>query len=57
MLHLSSGAKLELLDYSPYKSNAMTTGQTIELDFMVSGVTDFSKPLIKCLSYDYYDNI
>ena len=57
MLHLSSGARLELLDYSPYKSNAMTTGQTIELDFMVSGVTDFSKPLIKCLSYDYYDNI
>ena len=51
MLHLSSGAKIELLDYSPYRSNAMTTGQTIELDFMVSGVTDFSKPLIKCLSY------
>lgn len=57
MLHLSSGAKLELLDYSPYKSNAMTTGQTIELDFMVSGVTDFSKPLIHCLSYDHNDNI
>ena len=52
MLHLSSGAKITLENYSPYVNNAMRTGQTIELDFMVSGVTDFSKPLIHCLSYD-----
>jgi hypothetical protein len=29
----------------------MGTGLTIELDFMLSGVTDFTKPLISCLSY------
>jgi hypothetical protein len=42
MLHLSSGAKITLENYSPYANNAMRTGQTIELDFMISGVTDFS---------------
>lgn len=57
MLHLSSGAKITLEDYSPYVNNAMRTGQTIELDFMISGVTDFSKPLIHCLSYDNSNNI
>lgn len=58
MLHLSSGAKLTLENYYPYSSdkNIMTQGagglgQTIELDFKISGTTDFTKPLISCLSY------
>lgn len=57
MLHLSAGAKITLEDYSPYRQDAMENGQTIELDFMISGVTDFSKPLIKCLSYDNNNEI
>ena len=58
-LHLSSGAKLTVNNYYPYSQdkNIMTNnsngnGQTIELDFKVSGVVDFEKPLIQCLSKD-----
>ena len=51
MLHLSAGAKLEVSNLFPFDINAMTSGQTIELDFKVSGVTDFSAGLIECLSY------
>ena len=50
-LHLSSGAKLEIDNFYPFDTNAMSNGQTIELDFKFSGVTDFSKGLIECLSY------
>ena len=56
MLHLSAGAKLEVSNFFPYNENAMIKGQTIELDFKITGVTDFSKGLIECLSYQN-DNI
>ena len=51
-LHLTSGAKLTVDNFYPYATDAMKSGQTIELDFKISGTTDFEKPLIKCLSYD-----
>lgn len=61
MLHLSAGAKLEVLDFFPFDTDPMDrqngTGQTIELDFKVSGVTDFSAGLIECLSYQDKDTI
>ena len=57
-LRLSSKAKATI-NFEPFKnvlvnntlSDAFGTGLTIELDFMLSGVTDFTKPLISCLSY------
>jgi hypothetical protein len=49
-LKLTNGAKLTLPNYSPFATNATTYGLTIELDFMFSGVLDYSKPLIQCLS-------
>lgn len=55
-LKLTSGANLEI-DYHPFKEDAGILGRTIELDFMVSGVTDYSKPLISCLSYNNEDEI
>ena len=56
MLHISSGASMVINGYEPFGLNAnnkegMETGKTIELDFCVSDVTDFSVPLITCLSY------
>ena len=51
MLRLSSGATLKVANFRPFDNNTMETGQTIELDFKFSGVTDFSQPLIHCLSY------
>ena len=51
MLRLSSGASLKIANFRPFENNIMDNGQTIELDFKFSGVTDFSQPLIKCLSY------
>ena len=50
-LKLTSGAKLELTNYYPFDKDAGESGKTIELDFKVSGVTDYSVPLISCLSY------
>jgi hypothetical protein len=52
MLRLSSGASLKVANFRPFEYNVMPNGHTIELDFKFSGVTDFSKPLISCLSYD-----
>lgn len=49
-LKLSNGAKIFINDYFPFREEATETGLTIELDFMVSGVLDYSKPLIHCLS-------
>lgn len=62
MLRLSSGATLQIDDYQPFGLNAnnqegMQTGKTIELDFRVSNVTDYTQPLITCLSYDTNNNI
>lgn len=56
VLRLSSGASLLVNDYEPFGLDAnnkegMETGKTIELDFTVSNVTDYSIPLITCLSY------
>ena len=57
MLRLSSGGSLVVDTYEPFGLNAsdkegMETGKTIELDFRVSKVIDYSQPLITCLSYD-----
>ena len=49
-LKLTNGAKFSLPGYSPFAQNATERGLTIELDFMLSGVLDYSKPLIHCLS-------
>ena len=50
VLKLSNGAKLTIPNYYPFKTEATEDGLTIELDFMFSGVLDYSKPLIQCLS-------
>lgn len=57
MLRLSSGAEMIVKDYEPFGLNGnnqegMETGKTIELDFSISNVTDYTLPLITCLSYN-----
>lgn len=52
MLHMTSGANFQINNLYPFEKDAKTTGLTIEMDFKVSGVLDFNKPLIQCLSYD-----
>lgn len=52
MLRLTAGANLEVDNLYPFAKDAKESGLTIELDFKVSGVLDFSKPLIKCLSHN-----
>ena len=52
ILRLKSGASITLPNFDFFDKNAMESGQTIELDFKLSGVTDFTKPLIHCLSRD-----
>lgn len=54
-LKFSQGAKLDLLDYRPFATNAMDAskyGITIELDFKLSSVLDYDKDLISCVSTD-----
>jgi hypothetical protein len=56
MLRLSSGASIIVNGYEPFGLNSnnkegMETGKSIELDFKISNVTDYSLPLITCLSY------
>lgn len=56
ILRLNSEAKLEV-NYYPFekdviKLNDRQGGLTIELDFKISGVTNFEEPLIHCLSHD-----
>lgn len=55
-LKLTNGAKV-VINYEPFAKDAGEKGKTIELDFKVSGVTDYSKPLISCLSYDLNNEI
>ena len=55
-LKLTNGAKFSLPTYHPFGKNATIDGLTIELDFMFSGVLDYSKPLIQCLS-TYLDTV
>ena len=49
-LRLTNGAKISLPDYHPFSEDGTTNGLTIELDFKLSGILDYSKPLISCLS-------
>lgn len=58
-LLLSSGAKLTLDEFKPFQydptktasgNSKMGYGMTIEIDFSVSGVTDYDEPIISCLS-------
>ena len=51
-LKLTNGAKFSLPTYHPFSQDATIRGLTIELDFMFSGVLDYAKPLIQCLSID-----
>lgn len=44
-LRMMSGRSVEI-DYSPFAVECSQTGKTIELDFCVSNVTDFSKPVL-----------
>ena len=49
-LKLTNGAKFSLPTYHPFAIDGTKQGLTIELDVMFSGVLDYSKPLIQCLS-------
>ena len=50
-LKLTQGASVELLDFTPFDSDLINTGYTIELDFMIDGIFDYNANLIECLSY------
>ena len=45
VLRLMAGASLTL-DYKPFKKECARTGKTLEIDYLISNVTDFSKPVI-----------
>ena len=51
-LKVSQGATVSMPNYRPFKSDAMSNrmGATIEVDFKVSGVTDYDAQLIRCIS-------
>lgn len=49
-LKITNGAKVSLPTYHPFAQSAIEKGLTIELDFKVSGVLNYAKPLIHCLS-------
>lgn len=49
-LKITNGAKVTLPTFHPFANSAIKTGLTIELDFKVSGVLNYAKPLIHCLS-------
>lgn len=50
-LKLTQGANVELLDFTPFDTDLINTGYTIELDFMIDGIFDYDANLIECLSY------
>ena len=65
-LQLTSGGKLTIPTFFPFAedptrpsttNSAIGNGITIELDFMVNGVTDYDAPLIQCLSHNQGDSI
>lgn len=56
-LKVNQGAKMVLDNYEPFAKNALESGMTIELDFKLSGVTDYTKPLISCISRDANETI
>lgn len=43
-LKLTNGAKLTIPNYRPFAKDAIATGLTIEVDFMLSKVSNYSKP-------------
>ena len=51
-LKVSQGAKLEFNDYSPFDHSIKSNGVTIELDFKLSGILNYTQPIMECLSYD-----
>lgn len=58
-LKLSQGAKLTIPGYYPLRNKNTTNnrGITIELDFKLSGIIDYSKKFIQCLTTDKNDII
>lgn len=50
-LKIAQGASVEFTDFSPFSQNPNTNGVTVELDFMIMGVSDYDAPLIDCISY------
>ena len=51
-LKVSQGASVNFDAFSPYDIDPKEHGLTIELDFMIAGVTNYSTHLMECLSYD-----
>ena len=56
-LKLISGAKLDMgSDFHPFSADPVNgsraNGMTIELDFEVSGILDYSQTIMSCMSYD-----
>lgn len=49
-LKLTNGARISIPTYHPFAKNAISDGFTIELDYSCSNISDYSKPLIQCLS-------
>ena len=49
-LKVSQGATVELDSYSPFAIDPQTNGLTVELDFMIDGILDYSANLIECVS-------
>lgn len=57
-LKLSQGAKMVCNTFKPFTTDAMDNlGTTIELDFKLSGVTDFDAELIQCYSTNQFGTI
>lgn len=56
-LKVSQGATVELTDYSPFAVNPQDNGLTIELDFMIDGILDYSANLIECVSRNSDESI
>ena len=56
-LKVSQGSSVEFTDFSPFSQNPNVNGVTIELDFMISGISDYDTPLIDCISYTANEDI
>lgn len=56
-LSVNQGANFEFKDYTPFDTDPTETGLTIELDFMIENVFDYSKNLIECISKTTTNNI
>lgn len=55
-LKLTNGAKLTIPDYRPFATDGVN-GLTIEIDFKLSNISDYQKPLIECLSCNYTNGV